>query len=653
MKKIVTILLMVSLLMTIKIPTLASTTGLGPEVEHAISKGIILGDHNGEYNLSHTLKRKELAALIARMLKLEDDVNIQFQDVNFNHSLGKEMRAVASKGIMKGTTQGDFRPEQNVSREEVAVIMSNTLSLYGKKDTNQVELLDPKSQFYLETGITSVKHAFHYEVVNGFNYNKENQTVLFKPREHATRGQGAAILYRLSQALEQVEVKPTPKPPAVKTYQLVSFDGKSHQSINKSFDDYESAVIEMKKNSKSNAVVKNDKVVAIKNGYAYKNTVNSTINFYLDSKLSNRLTYVAAGTELEVIENGEKAVKVRLAGVDGYVSATEVVFKPYGSVESRRHYSVSSYGTLLQHVYNHRTSILSGGFELGAAHPNMKKGEKYISSDGITFTSTQTGIQTKHYPYFQYLSARVKTNYSAEELDQIIMKRLVSIDKPGNYAGATTKSKLIGLGQDLKDLEQEYNLSALFILSVAMHESGYGMSAHAQKNNNLFGLKVYDTTPTQGPSFPTPKANIVQFIEEFINGKYSVPGHFAAYGVAPGNKAMGITVFYASDPDWGAKVASYMQRSDALLGGKELNRNIKRGIVKAKTASVNIRQEIGTSTNVIYSYIPRNKDFTMQYPVAIAEEKKHTDGYVWYKIYSDHPSYEFGWVRSDLVEVIK
>ncbi|UZN00089.1 glucosaminidase domain-containing protein [Lysinibacillus sp. MHQ-1] len=60
---------------------------------------------------------------------------------------------------------------------------------------------------------------------------------------------------------------------------------------------------------------------------------------------------------------------------------------------------------------------------------------------------------------------------------------------------ATTKSKLIGLGSVLKDIEANAHINAMLILALAQHESAYGMSDHAQNLNNLFGLYVYDTNP--------------------------------------------------------------------------------------------------------------------------------------------------------------
>ena len=38
--------------------------------------------------------------------------------------------------------------------------------------------------------------------------------------------------------------------------------------------------------------------------------------------------------------------------------------------------------------------------------------------------------------------------------------------------------------------------------------------------------------------------------------------------------------------------------------------------------------------------------------IQLSESKTGADGYLWYKVLSDHPSYKDGWIREDLVNVI-
>ena len=192
------------------------------------------------------------------------------------------------------------------------------------------------------------------------------------------------------------------------------------------------------------------------------------------------------------------------------------------------------------------------------------------------------------------------TSYSAAELDAYIDSELAAKEKTGytKYANATTKSPLKGLGATLKAVEKEHRINALFILSFAIHESDYGMSCHAQNNNNLFGLNIPDSNDqcsTNGnisstKYFASIEENITAVVDR-LNTNYIDPLNMKDYrynGVALGNKMIGMNVRYASDPYWGAKIAGHMYRIDQALGSKDYKQY---DVGFTNTADVSIRKE--------------------------------------------------------------
>ena len=92
-----------------------------------------------------------------------------------------------------------------------------------------------------------------------------------------------------------------------------------------------------------------------------------------------------------------------------------------------------------------------------------------------------------------------------QELDQYITEILKDRQQTGiaRYKDAPTQSKLIGIGDYLKAVEETHNVNALFILATAIHESDYGISANAQTKNNIFGIKVFDSSPDKGEMYAT------------------------------------------------------------------------------------------------------------------------------------------------------
>lgn len=68
---------------------------------------------------------------------------------------------------------------------------------------------------------------------------------------------------------------------------------------------------------------------------------------------------------------------------------------------------------------------------------------------------------------------------------------------------------------------------------------------------------------------------------------------------------------------------------------------------------VNVRTEPSAHSVSPYTYKEKYVGETgiFGYPIVIVDETTGSDGYVWYKIFSDaNPPEQFGWVRSDLVQ---
>ena len=230
-------------------------------------------------------------------------------------------------------------------------------------------------------------------------------------------------------------------------------------------------------NKGMNAVKYENEFLWIKDGFASAKRITgqNIINIY-DENLATVYTYIQYGTELKVLEVGEDRVKVQLSGLTGYVKKNEITLIPTNEMKQSSYY-VKSDGYLYHKYYTYNTS--SPGyteFRYGVAPSFMKQGQQMYSVDGKTF-----GDET-FYQYFNYLSLRSKTDYTAEQLDSYV--KSIKPDSP-----------LIGLGKKFKEVESKYNVNALFLYSLAIHESYYGTSALAKDKNNLFGLKATDDSP--------------------------------------------------------------------------------------------------------------------------------------------------------------
>lgn len=408
-------------------------------------------------------------------------------------------------------------------------------------------------------------------------------------------------------------------------------------------------------NSKNERVFQAERLIYTKGEAVGYSPFNGDTTIIYDSpQFRKQLTYTQAGREMRILEQHEHYYKVQVADTVGYTKRVQTGIVPRTLVPHREHYRINTNQALVHSYYDHLKKRVES-YEVGPAPTQLKVGVTYYSMDGIRFYADPNFQQlvTTHYPYFQYLNIRSQSNYSAQELEQMITNELTRIASTSN-PNALRDSKLVGLGEHIKQMETEHHVNALFILSAAIHESAYGLSSNAKSINNLFGIRVTDQNTAGGTRFAHPKDSVTAFVLDYMNKNYARPGGLYAKGASPGNKTMGANVHYASDPTWGAKIASHMWRLDQKMGKKDINQE-RRGVITSAIGT-NIRQKPSTSEPVLFRFNEKYMGVSGKsgYPVIVVSEQKQADGYVWYEIIADavDQPQATGWVRGDLIEII-
>ena len=112
---------------------------------------------------------------------------------------------------------------------------------------------------------------------------------------------------------------------------------------------------------------------------------------------------------------------------------------------------------------------------------------------------------------------------------------------------------LEGIGEYVLAAEHIYGVNALFIVSLAQHESGNGMSRLARSKNNLFGLGAYDSSPYESAITYSSKEECIMYFAKMINSRYFGKGHRTLRKI--GSR-------YASDQDWPEIVAKAMKLNE-------------------------------------------------------------------------------------------
>lgn len=127
------------------------------------------------------------------------------------------------------------------------------------------------------------------------------------------------------------------------------------------------------------------------------------------------------------------------------------------------------------------------------------------------------------------------------------------ITKPSNLSVKEIHSLIKGTGLEgielaVKEVEDEYGINALYTISVAAHESGWGTSSLARNRNNLFGIAAYDSNTNSAKYFDN-KYDCVKYWGRMIKNNYFDQGLTTTQSI---NKV------YASDQNWSRKVNSIM-----------------------------------------------------------------------------------------------
>jgi len=265
-----------------------------------------------------------------------------------------------------------------------------------------------------------------------------------------------------------------------------------------------------------------------------------------------------------------------IAGVRFEVVNTEVELIPHTHLSNAySYYEVIDNELIHRIAYNLRTADFQSIGAIDLAPDYLEEGTRYFSYDNHYFYTDfiqmtddlrnhtydhAVNADRPYYNYYQYLSFRTKTNYTAEELNAYIS------------ANTSSSSALYNAGQDFIDAQESVYINAAMELAFAIHESGWGNSAIAKGKNNLFGINAYDNDPyNSATAFDSIQDCIEYHVQYFLGTRYFNPTYYVAFGTNFGNKYQGMNYKYASDAFWGEKIAKHYYQMDKALGFKDRN----------------------------------------------------------------------------------
>lgn len=163
------------------------------EIQELAGKEIIKGKTQTQYMPEDSVTRAEFAALIRRALGLNASIyQGGYADIDASAWYANEIQAIVGAGIMTGDPDGNFRPEDTISRQEMAKVIVNAYMIQtGASEINAAEINFEDSEEIAAWAKESVKKAVSLGLVNGMGDGT------FAPNDNMTRAQAAAVIHRL------------------------------------------------------------------------------------------------------------------------------------------------------------------------------------------------------------------------------------------------------------------------------------------------------------------------------------------------------------------------------------------------------------------------------------------------------------------------
>jgi len=165
-------------------------------IYRATKLGLVNGFEDGSFRPDQAMNRAELAVIIGRALQLPANAAKQskFADNDTIPAYAKSYVAqLAELGLLNGYTDGTFRPNQSITRAELAVIVARALKLEGSAATSYTDQASIPAWASKEIALLT-----ELDIVTGKADGR------FAPQAQTTRAEAVAVIIRVIDHLASV-----------------------------------------------------------------------------------------------------------------------------------------------------------------------------------------------------------------------------------------------------------------------------------------------------------------------------------------------------------------------------------------------------------------------------------------------------------------
>ena len=155
-------------------------------IKDLVSRGLLNGYPDGSFRPDNKITRAELAKVIVETLGLEKGgKTTSFTDLSKEHWAYEDVAAAAEAGLLKGYTDGSIRPDAELSRAELAVVLIRAYTF--EKGSKEVLFTDITEKHW---AYEEVMKLASNSIINGYKDNS------FRPNDSVSRAEFATMLSR-------------------------------------------------------------------------------------------------------------------------------------------------------------------------------------------------------------------------------------------------------------------------------------------------------------------------------------------------------------------------------------------------------------------------------------------------------------------------
>ena len=158
-------------------------------VQYAYDHGLMTGVSDTEFAPEATTTRAMIVSILARLEGVTTAQAAGFADVDDNDWYATAVNWAANVGVVNGYEDNTFRPNQPITREQLAAILMNYAAYKGEDVSNRADLTG-----YTDQPSTWAEETMQWAVAEGLISGVTADTL--QPQGAATRAQVAAILQR-------------------------------------------------------------------------------------------------------------------------------------------------------------------------------------------------------------------------------------------------------------------------------------------------------------------------------------------------------------------------------------------------------------------------------------------------------------------------